>query len=70
MKNIVGKKFEISGMIIEVISDEGDSWVTLNTTTRETVHFNKKTLEDAIKLGKADEVIDSSIKELSDDSEK
>ena len=46
----------ISGMVIEIVSDEGDKWKTLNLTTRETVYFNKKFLQDAIKLGKAEEV--------------
>ena len=63
MKNILGKKYEISGMIIEIISDKGEKWETLNSTTQETVYFNKQTLQDAIKLGKAEEVLDSSGKE-------
>ena len=56
MKNMIGKKFLISGMLIEVISDEGEKWKTLNNTTRETVYFNKKFLSDAIKRGKAEEM--------------
>ena len=53
---MVGKKFEISGMIIEVISDDGDRWKMLNGTTKETVYFYKKFLQDAVSLGKAEEV--------------
>lgn len=63
MKNMIGKKFEISGMIIQIISDQGEAWETLNTTTRERVSFNKKVLQDAIKLGKAEEVPDMNNKE-------
>lgn len=53
---MIGKKFIISGMTIEIISDNGDSWETRNTTTRETVFMNKSVLEKSIKLGKAEEV--------------
>lgn len=55
---MIGKKFNISGMIIEIISDEGDKWKTRNITTKETVFFNKTVLQDAIKLGKAEEISD------------
>lgn len=58
-----GKKFVISGMIIEVISDDGNRWKTLNNTTKETVYFNKKFLTDAVKLGKAEEIQSSDVKE-------
>lgn len=53
---MIGKKFIISGMTIEIISDDGDKWKTRNITTKETVSFNKIDLQDAIKLGKADEI--------------
>lgn len=56
MDKMIGKKFIISGMTIEIISDHGDKWETRNTTTREIVLFNKDLLENAIKLGKAEEV--------------
>ena len=46
-------------MIIEVIAEEGESWVTRNITTREVVNFKKDILQKAIKLGKAQEVIES-----------
>ncbi len=46
-------------MTIEIISDAGEKWETRNITTRETVLFDKKILEDAIKLGKAEEAPDS-----------
>ena len=52
---MIGKNFVISGKIIEIISDDGDRWKTLNITTKETVFFNKAFLKDAIKLGKAEE---------------
>lgn len=53
---MIGKKFVISGMQIEIVSDKGDKWETRNITTRETVYFDKAVLENAIKLGKAEEV--------------
>ncbi len=56
---MVGKKFYISGMTIEIISDEGDQWKTRNLTTEEIVFFNKTVLQNAIKLGKAEEVSDT-----------
>jgi hypothetical protein len=56
MDKLVGKKFMIAGMTIEVISDVGDKWETRNITTRETVFFKKSVLHDAIRLGKAEEI--------------
>ena len=58
MDNMIGKKFVISGMVIEIISDDSDRWKTLNITTKETVFFDKVFLKDAIKLGKAEETSD------------
>ena len=55
---MIGKKFMISGMQIEIVSDEGDKWKTRNLTTGETVLFDKATLEKATKLGKAEEISD------------
>jgi hypothetical protein len=46
---MIGKKFIISGMTIEVISDDGERWMARNMTTKETVFFDKKILEDAVK---------------------
>ena len=54
----VGQKFSISGMTIEVISDEGERWKTRNITTKEMVFFDKSVLLNAIKLGKAEEVFE------------
>ena len=53
---MIGKKIVISGMVLEIVSDDGDRWETRNVTTRETVFMEKKTLQDAIKLGKAEEI--------------
>ena len=64
MNNLVGKVFTISGMVIEVVAEEDDRWVARNTTTNETVYFKKSVLNNAIKLGKAEELTES------DDSEK
>lgn len=54
----VGKKFIISGMTIEVVSDDGERWETRNTTTKEIVFFDKSVLLNAVKLGKAEEIVE------------
>lgn len=54
----VGQKYMISGMTIEIVSDDGDQWQTRNITTREIVFFDKLLLLKAIKLGKAEEVVE------------
>ncbi|MCK5336627.1 MAG: hypothetical protein KAQ67_10715 [Gammaproteobacteria bacterium] len=46
----------ISGMAIEIVSDDGERWQTQNITTKQTVFFNKLILQNAIKLGKAEEI--------------
>ena len=56
---MIGKKFIISGMTIEIISDDGDKWKTRNITTKETVSFNKIYLQDAIKLGNSEEIFET-----------
>ena len=54
----IGKKFMISGMTIEIISDNGERWDTRNITTGESVFFDKLVLLNAIKLGKAEEIVE------------
>lgn len=58
MDKMIGKKYMISGMAIEIISDDGESWQVRNLTTRETILFDKSVLQKAIKLGKAEELSD------------
>lgn len=53
---MLGKKFMISGMAIEIVSDDGERWETRNITTKQTVFIDKSALHDAIKLGKAEEI--------------
>ena len=53
----------ISGMLIEIVSDDVDKWETRNVTTNETVFFDKSILEKAIKLGKAEEILDPEFNE-------
>lgn len=53
---MIGKQYKISGMTIEIISDDGERWKTHNVTTNEIIYFDKSTLEKAIKLGKAEEL--------------
>lgn len=52
----IGQKFIISGMTIEIVSDDGERWKTRNITTKEVVLFDKFVLLNAVKLGKAEEV--------------
>ena len=59
MQQMIGKKFIISGMAIEIISDDGESWEARNITTKETVSINKSVLQNAIKLAKAEEMLPS-----------
>ena len=56
MDKMIGKKFMISGMAIEIVSDDGERWQTQNITTKQIVFFNKLILQNAIKLGKAEEI--------------
>lgn len=58
MENLIGKKIVISGMTIDVISEDEERWECRNMTTKETVFMKKSVIENAIKLGKA-EVISS-----------
>ena len=56
MDKMIGKKFMISGMAIEIVSDDGERWETRNITTKEMVFIDKSVLQKAIKLGKAEEM--------------
>ena len=53
---MLGKIFLITGMTLEVLSDEGDKWKLRNITTNETVLIDKSVLDKSIKLGKAEEI--------------
>ena len=53
---MIGKKFIITGMQIEIVSDEGDKWKVRNITTHETILIDKSVLDKSIKLGKAEEI--------------
>ena len=56
MDKLIGKTFVISGMSIEIVSDDDERYETRNITTKETIFFNKSVLQNAIKLGKAEEI--------------
>ena len=60
---MIGKKIMISGMVIEIVSDDDERWEARNITTKETVFINKLVLQDAIKLGKAEEISELDNKE-------
>ena len=51
---MIGKKIMISGMVIEIISDNVERWECRNITTKETMFLKKSVLKNAIKLGKAE----------------
>ena len=59
MDNMIGKKIMISGMVIEVISDNDEKWECRNITTKEIIFIKKSVLKNAIKLGKAEVVSES-----------
>ena len=63
MDNMIGKKVIISGMAIEIISDDDERWECRNVTTKETVFIKKSILKNAIKLGKAEVTSDFDDKE-------
>lgn len=52
--SLIGKVVSISGMAIEILSDEGERWRCRNLTTKATLHLEKTIIENAIKLGKAE----------------
>lgn len=56
MGNMIGKKVNISGMAIEIISEDGERWECRNITTKDIVFIKKSVIKDAIKLGKAEVV--------------
>lgn len=53
---MIGRKFIITGMTIEIVSDQNEKWETRNTTTNESIYIDKLVLQNAIKLGKAESV--------------
>lgn len=53
---MLGKKFIITGMTLEVLSDEGDKWKLRNITTHEMILIDKAVLDKSIRLGKAEEI--------------
>ncbi|MDH3353843.1 MAG: hypothetical protein OEL79_01365 [Chromatiales bacterium] len=57
MDKLIGKTFVISGMSIKIIADDGERYETRNITTQETIFFKKLVLQNAIKLGKAEEIL-------------
>ena len=58
MDNMIGKKIMISGMVIDVISDNDEKWECRNITTKEIIFIKKSVLKNAIKLGKAELISD------------
>jgi len=54
MQQLIGKRIQISGMLLQVVSDAGDRWETRNITTQETVFIDKSVLQKAIKLAMAE----------------
>ncbi|MGB5561022.1 MAG: hypothetical protein WBM71_02445 [Sedimenticolaceae bacterium] len=56
MRDMIGRTISISGMAIEIISDDGERWKCRNITTQEALFIDKSVIEKAIKLGKAEVV--------------
>ena len=63
MDTMTGKRFMISGMAIEIVSDRGERWETRNLTTKETLFIDKSVLQAAVRLGKAEEISGSDDRE-------
>lgn len=55
-ESMFGKKFSITGMTLEVVSDEGDKWKLRNVTTNEIILMDKSVLDKSIRLGQAEEI--------------
>ena len=51
---MIGKRIIFTGMTLEIIAENKDSWKCHNITTNESVFIKKAVLENAIKLGKAE----------------
>jgi hypothetical protein len=51
---MIGNVIKISGMLIEIVSDDGERWKCRNVTTGETVFIQKTVIESALRLGKAE----------------
>lgn len=54
---MIGKKYILTGMLMEIVADEGEKWKLRNYTMNETILMDKAMLEKSIKLGKAEEVL-------------
>lgn len=54
MQDLREKTLSISGMVIKILSEQGENYTCRNLTTRETLTMNKEIIENAIKLGKAE----------------
>ncbi|MCP5413373.1 MAG: hypothetical protein H6961_01945 [Chromatiaceae bacterium] len=53
---MIGKKIRIAGMLIEIVSDDGENWSCRNVTMGEPLVMKKALIEKAIKLGQAEVV--------------
>lgn len=53
---MIGKKIRIAGMLIEIVSDDGENWSCRNVTMGEPLVMKKTLIEKAIKLGQAEVV--------------
>jgi len=54
MGDLSGKTIWISGMVIEVLSDDGETCECRNRTTKEPLVMKKPVIDKAIRLGKAE----------------
>lgn len=53
---MLGQRLVISGMTIEIIADRQDQWQLRNLTTGQTLLMAKDTLDNALRLGKAEPI--------------
>ena len=54
MGDLTGKAIRIAGMVIEIVTDDGENLACRNLTTQQTLGMAKAVIENAIKLGKAE----------------
>jgi len=54
MEDMSGYKISTSGMLIEIISDDGETLQCNNITTKQSLTMKKANIVRAIKLGKAE----------------
>ena len=53
---MIGKKYEIKGLKIEIVKDLGDKWGVDSSTNQDVDSIDKEVLDDAINISDAVEI--------------